>query len=110
LQATFGLSINQGLDTHQAKTRLDNQMAQLDDYLSHFTATRASVAVRRNHLSSRQEGLDERTQSLEDATDELQKADIDEAAMKYYAAQNYYEATLSSTSRVITTSILNYLR
>ncbi len=110
LRATLGLDINSGLDTHQAKTRLDSQMAQLDAYLDNFTAIRASVAVRRNHLKEGREGLDKRKLSLQDATDELQRADIEEAAMKYYAAQNYYEATLASTSRVINTSILNYLR
>ena len=82
----------------------------MDEYLTHFTAERASVAARRNHIEASQESLDLRSQNLKDAIDNLESVDMEEAIMKYYAAQNYYEATLASTSRVISTSILDYLR
>ncbi len=109
LQATLGISVNEGLDSHKSENVLDQQVSQLDSYLTHFTAERASIAARRNHISASQESLDVRSQNLKDAVDNLETVDMEEAIMKYYAAQNYYEATLASTSRVITTSILDYL-
>ncbi len=110
LSSTLGLSVNEGLDRHKSQTVLDQQLDQMDDYLTHLTAERASVAARRNHIESSQKSLDLRSQNLKDAVDNLETVDMDEAIMKYYAAQNYYEATLASTSRVISTSILDYLR
>ncbi len=110
LSETLGLSVNEGLDGHETKSVLYQQVAQLEEYLTHFTAERASVAARRNHIEASQESLDVRSQNLKDAIDNLETVDMEEAIMKYYAAQNYYEATLASTSRVITTSILDYLR
>ena len=110
LSETLGLSVNKDLDGHESKSVLDQQVAELNDYLTHFTAERASVAARRNHIEASQKGLDVRSHNLKDAIDNLEAVDMEEAIMKYYAAQNYYEATLASTSRVITTSILDYLR
>ncbi|MCD6429749.1 MAG: hypothetical protein J7L57_00820 [Deltaproteobacteria bacterium] len=110
LNETLGLSVNKGLDGHETKSVLAQQVSQLEEYLTHFTAERASVAARRNHIEASQESLDVRSHNLKDAIDNLETVDMEEAIMKYYAAQNYYEATLASTSRVITTSILNYLR
>jgi len=110
LSGTLGISVNSGLSRHQAENVLDQQVEQMDAYLTHFTAERASVAARRNHIEASQESLDVRSQNLKDAADNLEKVDMEEAVMKYYAAQNYYEATLASTSRIISTSILNYLR
>jgi len=110
LRETLGLEVNKGLDEYQAETILDRQAEQLQEYLDQLTGTRASIAVRRDHLAAGQTDLEERSLGLQDAVDELENVDMDEAIMKYYAAQNYYEATLASTSRVITTSILNYLR
>ncbi len=110
LQATLGLSVNDGLDRHQSESVLDQQVSQLDEYLTHFTAERASIAARRNHISASQESLDVRSQNLKDAVDSLESVNMEEAIMKYYASQNHYEATLASTSRIMTTSILDYLR
>ncbi len=110
LSETLGLSVNEGLDRHKAQTVLDQQLDQMDDYLTHFTAERASIAARRNHIEASQKSLDVRSQNLKDAVENLETVDMEEAVMKYYAAQNYYEATLASTSRVISTSILDYLR
>jgi len=110
LSETLGISVNEGLDRHKAQTALDQQLDQMDDYLTHFTAARASVAARRNHIEASQKSLDVRSQNLKDAVDNLESVDMEEAIMKYYAAQNNYEATLASTSRVISTSILDYLR
>lgn len=110
LSATLGLSVNEGLDQHKSQSVLDQQVSQLDEYLTHFTAERASVAARRNHIAASQKSLDVRSQNLKDAVDNLETVDMEEAVMKYYAAQNYYEATLASTSRVVSTSILDYLR
>lgn len=110
LSGTLGISVNSGLNRHKAESILDQQVDQMDAYLTHFTAERASVAARRNHIEASQESLDVRSQNLKDAVDNLEQVDMEEAIMKYYAAQNYYEATLASTSRVISTSILNYLR
>ena len=110
LAGTLGLSVNTGLNQHTSQSVLDQQVSQMDEYLTHFTAERASVAARRNHIEASQESLDLRSQNLKDAIDNLESVDMEEAIMKYYAAQNYYEATLASTSRVISTSILDYLR
>ncbi len=110
LSGTLGLSVNEGLDQHKSQTVLDQQIDQMDDYLTHFTAERASVAARRNHIEASQKSLDVRSQNLKDAVENLETVDMEEAVMKYYAAQNYYEATLASTSRVVSTSILDYLR
>ena len=110
LSATLGLSVNEGLDQHKSQSILDQQLGQMGDYLTHFTAERASVAARRNHIEASQKSLDVRSQNLKDAVESLEAVDMEEAVMKYYAAQNYYEATLASTSRVISTSILDYLR
>jgi len=110
LSETLGVSVNSGLSRHKAQNVLDQQVEQMDNYLTHFTAERASVAARRNHIEASQESLDVRSQNLKDAVDSLENVDMEEAIMKYYAAQNYYEATLASTSRVISTSILDYLR
>ncbi len=110
LRETLGLRVNENLDEYQAENIMDRQITQLQKYLDHLTGTRASIAVRRDHLAAGEKDLKDRAMSLEDAVDQLEKVDMEEAIMKYYAAQNYYEATLASTSRVITTSILNYLR
>ncbi|MCD6293309.1 MAG: hypothetical protein J7M09_07665, partial [Deltaproteobacteria bacterium] len=110
LQATLGLSVNDGLDSHKSETILDQQVSQLEEYLIHFTAERASIAARRNHIEASQESLDVRSQNLKDAIDNLETVNMEEAIMKYYASQNHYEATLASTSRIISTSILDYLR
>ncbi len=110
LSGTLGLSVNEGLDQHKSQTVLDQQVDQMDDYLTHVTAERASVAARRNHIEASRKSLDVRSHNLKDAADNLENVDMEEAIMKYYAAQNYYEATLASTSRVVSTSILNYLR
>ena len=110
LQETLGLSVNEGLNSHKSEDILDQQVSELRTYLTHFTAERASIAARRNHIEASQESLDVRSQNLKDAIDSLETVNMEEAIMKYYAAQNYYEATLASSSRVMTTSILNYLR
>jgi len=110
LTNTLGFSVNEGLDRHKSQSVLDQQIDQMDAYLTHLTAERASVAARRNHIEASQKSLDVRSQNLKDAVDNLETVDMEEAVMKYYAAQNYYEATLASTSRVISTSILDYLR
>ncbi|MBN2809597.1 MAG: hypothetical protein JXR80_08920 [Deltaproteobacteria bacterium] len=110
LQATLGIAVNEGLDRSVSQSVLDRQVSQLDEYLTHITAESASIAARRNHIEANQESLDVRSNNLQDAIDNLESVDMEEAIMKYYMAQNYYEATLASTSRVIETSILNYLR
>ncbi|MEA3333863.1 MAG: flagellin hook IN motif-containing protein, partial [Pseudomonadota bacterium] len=110
LSGTLGLSVNEGLDRHESESVLDQQVSQLEEYLTHFTAERASIAARRNHLEASQESLDVRSQNLKNAIDSLETVNMEEAIMKYYAAQNNYEATLASSSRIMTTSILDYLR
>ncbi|MEA3348608.1 MAG: flagellin hook IN motif-containing protein [Pseudomonadota bacterium] len=110
LSGTLGLSVNEGLNSHKSESILDQQVSQLDEYLTHFTAERASIAARRNHIEASQESLDVRSQNLKDAIDSLESVNMEEAIMKYYAAQNHYEATLASSSRIMTTSILDYLR
>ncbi|MEA1921916.1 MAG: flagellin hook IN motif-containing protein [Pseudomonadota bacterium] len=110
LSGTLGLSVNEGLDRHESESVLDQQVSQLEEYLTHFTAERASIAARRNHIEASQESLDVRSQNLKDAIDSLETVNMEEAIMKYYAAQNHYEATLASSSRIMTTSILDYLR
>ena len=106
----MGLSVNEGLNSHKSEDVLDLQVSQLSAYLTHFTAERASIAARRNHIEASQESLDVRSQNLKDAVDSLETVNMEEAIMKYYAAQNHYEATLASSSRIMTTSILDYLR
>ncbi len=110
LQETLGLSVNEGLNSHKSEDILDQQVSQLKAYLTHFTAERASIAARRNHIEASQESLDVRSQNLKDAIDSLESVNMEEAIMKYYAAQNHYEATLASSSRIMTSSILDYLR
>ncbi|MBN2705205.1 MAG: hypothetical protein JXR89_02050 [Deltaproteobacteria bacterium] len=109
LTETLGLTVNGGLDRHETKSLLDQRIAEMGRYLDNFVNERAAVAARRNHIESSQESMDVRAKNLADAVDNIETVVMEEAILKYYAAQNYYEATLASTTRVINTSILNYM-
>ncbi|MBI9087708.1 MAG: flagellar hook-associated protein FlgL [Desulfobacterium sp.] len=83
-------------------TRLDSHMAHVESFLTNTGLKQNNLQVRVNVMAEAELSVNNRRSSIEDA-------DIVKSAMDLKAIQTAYEAALSSTSKIMKISLVDYM-
>jgi flagellar hook-associated protein 3 FlgL len=99
----------QGLDAND-QTAISNQLDPLDQSLTQVTNERADVGARLNRLDSTESHWADLKINIQKMLSNTEDLDIAQAAMELTAQQTAYQASLSSTAKIIQPSLLDYLK
>jgi flagellar hook-associated protein 3 FlgL len=102
-QLTLDLSAG---DTTSVRQRIGDLQSNLDGILSQQTI----LGARTNQLDNLQERLENNKVLRADFISRIQDTNMPEAISQLTYQQNLYEASLSAMSRILSTSIVNFLR
>jgi flagellar hook-associated protein 3 FlgL len=99
----------QGLDAND-QTAISNQLDPLDQSLTQVTNERADVGARLNRLDSTETHWADFKINIQKMLSDTEDLDFTQAAMELTAQQTAYQASLSSTAKIIQPSLLDYLK
>jgi len=88
---------------------LNRTIGRLNDDLAHITTFISGIGIRDNRLDVRENSIEDLKLSLNENRMEIEDADIIEAISNFQAQFTAYDAALSSTSKIMGISLLNYL-
>ena len=103
------VDLRTALETNDSDGMKDVQ-DRLDAAIKRIAAENASLGGRMRRLDDLQLGLDDDALLTEEKRSRLEDADIAKAMFEYNQAELIYQAALAATSRVIQTSLVNFLR
>jgi flagellar hook-associated protein 3 FlgL len=98
----------QGLDTNDPDL-ISEQLDPLDQSLTQVTNERADVGARLNRLDSTESHWADFKINIQKMLSNMEDLDITQAAIDLTAQQTAYQASLSSSAKIIQTSLLDYL-
>jgi flagellar hook-associated protein 3 FlgL len=98
-----------GLDTND-QTAISDQLDPLDQSLTQITNERADVGARLNRLDSTESHWADFKINIQKMLSDTEDLDVTKAAMDLTAQQTAYQASLSSTAKIIQPSLLDYLK
>ncbi|MGN6600237.1 MAG: flagellin, partial [Actinomycetes bacterium] len=82
----------------------------LDAAMKNITGTLADVGARTNRLEQMQQTNASRVQSLTTQLSEVEDIDLPKTLMELSMRQTAYQAALGAASRVVTPSLIDFLR
>jgi flagellar hook-associated protein 3 FlgL len=85
-------------------------IGQLDLIMESLSTQRSAVGMRVNRIADIEDNLFSREEGLVGEISHIEDADLAQATMDLSMAQIGYETALASVSRVMTTSLLNFLK
>ncbi|MFA5902752.1 MAG: flagellar hook-associated protein FlgL [Desulfobacula sp.] len=88
---------------------ISRTMTRLDTHYNSITSTLSDVGIRYNMLEVRKQVSAETKLTITERKSMIEDADIVESVMNLKAIQTAYEASLSSTSKIINLSLVDYL-
>lgn len=88
---------------------ISRTMTRLDTHYNSITSTLSDVGIRYNRLEVRKQVSAETKLTITERKSMIEDADIVESVMNLKAIQTAYEASLSSTSKIINLSLVDYL-
>jgi flagellar hook-associated protein 3 FlgL len=97
-----------GLDAND-QTAISDQLDSLDQALTQVTNERADVGARLNRLDSTESHWADFKINIQKMLSNTEDLDITQAAMELTAQQTAYQASLSTTAKIIQPSLLDYL-
>jgi flagellar hook-associated protein 3 FlgL len=97
-----------GLDAND-QTAISDQLDSLDQALTQVTNERADVGARLNRLDSTESHWADFKINIQKMLSDTEDLDITQAAMELTAQQTAYQASLSTTAKIIQPSLLDYL-
>jgi flagellar hook-associated protein 3 FlgL len=97
-----------GLDAND-QTAISDQLDPLDQALTQVTNERADVGARLNRLDSTESHWADFKINIQKMLSDTEDLDITQAAMELTAQQTAYQASLSTTAKIIQPSLLDYL-
>jgi flagellar hook-associated protein 3 FlgL len=97
-----------GLDAND-QTAISDQLDPLDQALAQVTNERADVGARLNRLDSTESHWADFKINIQKTLSDTEDLDITQAAMELTAQQTAYQASLSTTAKIIQPSLLDYL-
>jgi flagellar hook-associated protein 3 FlgL len=88
---------------------LNRTLTRLDSHMEHVQSFLTNTGLRQNNLQVRVNVMAETELSVKKRRSSIEDADIVESAMNLKAVQTAYEAALSSTSKIMKISLVDYL-
>ncbi|MGN6685967.1 MAG: flagellin N-terminal helical domain-containing protein [Actinomycetales bacterium] len=89
---------------------LSQDLGDLDAAMKNITGTLADVGARTNRLEQMQQNNASRVQSLTSQLSEVEDIDLPKTLMELSMRQTAYQAALGAASRVVTPSLIDFLR
>lgn len=90
--------------------KMDNLHGKMDDHFNRVLNQLASIGGKQKRLDMVYSRSEERELGIEDLISKTEDIDIEEAVMQYKMAEQAYNATLSSSTKIIQPSLLDYLK
>lgn len=106
------LSNNSATDAAQdtAKTNLENtNLTDLDSIIQNFTTVRAKVGTLENRMDTVATVNEDQNYNMTSSLSDVQDIDMAEKEVDYSTAQTVYKASLQVSSKVLETTLLDYL-
>lgn len=97
-------------DTDAGTTEIEAQIAPLTDSLDQIQNVRAASASTFTRLESTENQMADFKLKVEDMLSKEEDADIDKAIIELQSQQTAYETSLAAASRILQTSLLDFLR
>ena len=88
---------------------ISRTMTRLDNHYNSIISLLSDTGIKYNRLEMRQQVSAEAKLSMEERKSNIEDADIIESVMDLTAIQTAYEASLSSTSKIISLSLVDYM-
>ncbi|MCD4734676.1 MAG: flagellar hook-associated protein FlgL [Bacteroidales bacterium] len=88
---------------------ISRTMTRLDTHYNSITSTLSDIGIKYNRLEIRKQVSAETKLTITERKSMIEDADIVESIMNLKAIQTAYEASLSSTSKIISLSLVDYL-
>ncbi len=88
---------------------IERTLGRLDAHFSEMVSNIVDVGIRYNRLEIRNEITTENNLSLTERRSTIEDADIIEAVMNLQSIETAYEASLSSTAKIMSLSLVDYL-
>lgn len=88
---------------------IQRTIGRLDSSYSHMTSVIADTGMKYSRLETRKVITSEMNLNLEERRSSIEDADIVEAIMNLQSIQSAYDAALGSTSKIMKTSLMDYL-
>jgi len=82
---------------------------RLETHFSHITSTVSDTGIKYNRLEIKDKIMTDLNLSLTERKVNLEEADVIEAVMKLNSLEVAYQASLSSTARIMNLSLADYL-
>lgn len=89
---------------------VSNLIGKLDDSLDAFLAVRADIGAKVNRVELAESRLQDIDINLQDLKSKNEDADMAEVIMHIKMAENVYQASLSAGARIISPSLVDFLR
>lgn len=88
---------------------INQSLGELDNAIDAELVQRVAVGARTKHLEAVQSQLDDQNAKLQEVLSNIQDADIIKLAVEVAQNDLVYQASLSTSSKLLQTSLLNYL-
>lgn len=98
-----------GMSSDDQTTLLDKGLASLKEAMSQVTRSTTAMGGRLQALSTLSTTQDNTKNTISDQADSIQQADISQVAIDLTRNQNLYQMTLSTASKLMSLSLMDYL-
>lgn len=106
---TFLSEVLTALNTNDTKALSGDLLARADKEIDHIVTMRSETGTIYNRLTAAQERNETNSLNLESIRSEKQDIDLAEKFMQYTMEQTAYQASLAMGTKILSTSILDYL-
>lgn len=106
---TFLSDVLTALDTNDTKALSGDLLARADKEIDNIVTMRSETGTIYNRLTAAQERNETNSLNLESIRSEKQDIDLAEKFMQYTMEQTAYQASLAMGTKILSTSILDYL-
>lgn len=107
------LGVAAGNDSALAKTAIGNltgtYLTQMDSSIKNLLQCRASVGAMQNRMDSAAENNEDQTYNMTSILSETGDVDFTQKTMEYSVAQTVYTASLQTSAKVLSRTLLDYL-
>jgi flagellar hook-associated protein 3 FlgL len=88
---------------------IDHSLAELDDAVDVGLVQRVAVGARTKHLEAVRSQLDDQNTKLQEILSNIQDADITKLVVEIAQNDLVYQASLSTSTKLLQASLLNYI-
>lgn len=108
------VSLSDGTSITTASAAIDKISGDISKKMNSFTqnilAVRSSVGAMQNRMESAKTNNEDQTYNMTDILTKTDDVDVTEKTMQYAVLQTVYTATLQTSSKVLTNTLMDYLR